>query len=167
VRGFVLPKAFRGNVPARTYGLWWALTASASVLTPLLFVALAHRIDRLPDLFAAFSMRSSGNAMSFSAVLESRKNCIYMTFTPFAIAVGKVGLVVCLIRFLWYRRDGEFIPLSFWCLAVAYYIVFKQGADVHIFWAHFFGLYFAFAVGAIAATVRSVAIGPIARRLRG
>ena len=44
-------------------------------------------------------------------------------------------------------------PLPIFFCALVQYVVFKEGADVHIFWPHYFAPYFALAVGALAASV--------------
>ncbi len=51
------------------------------------------------------------------------------------------------------RREHEIVPLAYLAMATVQYVVFKQGADIHVFWPHYFGAYFALAMGAMAATL--------------
>ena len=50
-------------------------------------------------------------------------------------------------------------PLPLLAAATVQYLVFKQGADVHIFWPHPFATYFALGCGALAASYATAASG--------
>jgi hypothetical protein len=69
---------------------------------------------------------------------------------------------VCVLRLLVIRRDEEAYALSLLFGAVVQYLGFKEGADVHIFWSHYFAPYYALAlaqlVDTIATAVRWVAL---------
>jgi hypothetical protein len=47
-------------------------------------------------------------------------------------------------------------------MATFQYVVFKQGADIHVFWPHYFAAYFALGMGALAASI-APAIDGVAR----
>ncbi|MEO6601105.1 MAG: hypothetical protein ABIQ16_14590, partial [Polyangiaceae bacterium] len=65
------------------------------------------------------------------------------SFTSLAITLGKIALPVLALRVLLRRSDVEALPLAVFAMAAFQYVVFKQGADIHIFWPHYFALYFA------------------------
>ena len=86
-----------------------------------------------------------------------------LMFPGLAIALGKVALVVILLRTVLRRSWNELVvPLPLLLMAAVQYVYFKQGADVHIFWPHYFAPYFALSVGSLAAGVRAAAtvLGP-------
>ena len=156
LRGFVLGPAWFGRIDRHRYGQWWALTATLAVLTLVLYLGLFAKSGKIADLFGSYSTRSTGNDTSLSAVLAARKYWIELSFTPIAIALGKMALPVILLRFLLLRREGEIVPLAWLLMASVQYVVFRQGADIHVFWPHYFGAYFAFAMGALSATLLAV-----------
>jgi YD repeat-containing protein len=157
LRAFVVPDLFGRLHHPRRYAQWWAFGASGAVLTFGLYLALFKDADKLGDLLGAYGMRSSGNAQPLKDVLASRAYWIELSFTPIAILLGKIGAVVAAFRLLVLRREHEVVPLVLLLLAVVQYVVFRQGADIHVFWPHYFAAYFALAMGALTATVASAA----------
>ncbi len=153
VRGFVATSVFGSLRYPRRYAQWWAFCASGAVATFVLYLVLFKDAGKLDDLLGAYGMRSSGNVVPLSAVLESRRYWIELSFSPIAIALGKVAAGVVAVRFVVLRREHEVVPLVVLLMAVVQYVVFKQGADVHIFWPHYFAAYFALAMGALTATL--------------
>jgi 4-amino-4-deoxy-L-arabinose transferase-like glycosyltransferase len=153
VRGFLLPTMFGKVRSERRYRQWWALTTAASVLTLVIYLAVFKQAGKLDDLFGSYGQRSSGNAVPLDQVLLSRRYWIELSFTPIAIALGKLAAVVSLIRLLVLRREHEVVPLAYLAMATAQYLIFKQGADIHIFWPQYFGAYFALGMGALVATL--------------
>jgi 4-amino-4-deoxy-L-arabinose transferase-like glycosyltransferase len=137
----------------RRYAAWWIATSSVAVLTLALYVALFKSAGKLDDLLGSYGMRSSGNSLPLSAVLASRRYWIELSFSPIALTLGALALSLCTIRLFFLRREHEVIPLAVFAMAAVQYVVFKQGADIHIFWPHYFGAYFALAMGAIVATL--------------
>lgn len=153
VRGYLLPSLF---VPLRSehrYAQWWVLTSSLSVLTFLGYLLVFQKAGKLDDLFGSYGLRSSGSAVPLSQVLLQRRYWIELSFTPIAIALGKFGAIVAALRLVVLRREHEVLPLAYLAMATVQYVLFKQGADVHVFWPHYFGAYFALVMGAIAATL--------------
>ena len=57
------------------------------------------------------------------------------------------------LRLLVLRREHEAIPLAVLLMATVQYVVFRQGADIHVFWPHYFAAFFALGMGAIVATL--------------
>jgi 4-amino-4-deoxy-L-arabinose transferase-like glycosyltransferase len=153
VRGYLLPSLFGRIRHEHRYAQWWVLTSSISVLTFLLYILLFQKAGKLDDLFGSYGLRSSGNAVPLSQVLIQRRYWIELTFTPIAIALGKFGAIVALLRLIVLRREHEILPLAYLAMATVQYVVFKQGADIHVFWPHYFGAYFALAMGAITASL--------------
>ncbi|MEP7122607.1 MAG: glycosyltransferase [Byssovorax sp.] len=153
VRAYLLPTLFGKVRSERRYAQWWALTSSAAVLTFVIYLAVFQKAGKLDDLFGSYGQRSSGNAASLQDVLLSRRYWIELSFTPIAIGLGKLAAVVSLARLVALRREHEVLPLVYLVMATAQYLIFKQGADIHIFWPHYFGAYFALGMGALVATL--------------
>jgi len=63
------------------------------------------------------------------------------------------------------RRDEETYALGILFGAVVQYVAFRKGADVHIYWPHYFAAYFALALAELAGTL-GVAGAWVVRRLR-
>jgi len=153
LRAFVLPQWLTPPFRAQRYHRRWALSVAVAVGTLAFFVALFQRADKIGDWLGSATTRGGHDTTPLSAVLEARKVWIDFSFTPFAIAVGKVSAVVAAVRFLLRRRDEELFSLAVLFGAVVQYVVFRQGADIHIFWPHYFGLYYGLALAQSVATV--------------
>ena len=104
-----------------------------------------------------YAIRSAGKDLPLSAVLKARHVWIHMMFPGLAILLGKLTLPVVVGRFAVRRNDLELFALLILAMACFQYLNFKQGADVHIFWPQYFALYFALAMGALAATLIDLA----------
>jgi hypothetical protein len=156
VRAFVLPKRWTPPYDEQTYARWWALSVTVVVGSLALWIALFYKADRIGDWLASGDVRG-GDGTPLKVVLEARKNWIDFSFTPLAIAVGKGAVPILLVRLLVLRRDEELYALSALFGAVVEYVVFKRGADVHIFWPHQFAEYYALAMAQLAATTCAVA----------
>ncbi|WP_437276302.1 glycosyltransferase family 39 protein [Sorangium sp. So ce375] len=152
IRAYVLPRRVFGPLPERRYAAWWVLTASIAALTAALYLALFHHAGKLGDLLTSYGLRASGNAEPLSKVLEGRRYWLELSFTPIAIAAGKLAAIVCAARLVLLRREHEALPLLYLATATVQYVVFRQGADIHIFWPHYFGAYFALAAAALVET---------------
>ncbi|MDI1481231.1 glycosyltransferase family 39 protein [Polyangium sp. y55x31] len=165
VRGYLGGRRFFGPLHERRYAELWITWAVLSVLTGVLYLAIFQKAGKLGDLLSVYGSRSAGNAIPLSAVLTSRRYWIELSFTPIAILLGKIAAVVCVLRLLLTRAEVELAPLLVLGMATFQYIVFKQGADIHVFWPHAFAAYFALAMGALVATLAPAA-GALARRVR-
>lgn len=165
VRGFVLRKRPFGPVHVRSYAQWWVWLAALSVATGVLYLGLFHHAGKLGELLRSANMRSAGSGLPWSEAIEARAYWIELSFTPIALVLGKVAAVVCVLRLIVLRREHEILPLAVLGMAAFQYLVFKQGADVHIYWPHYFAPFFALGMGALTATV--IAVGDRLRaRLR-
>jgi 4-amino-4-deoxy-L-arabinose transferase-like glycosyltransferase len=161
LRGYVVPGLFGPLRHERRYAQYWAFSVTLAFATLGLYLALFAQSNKLGDLFGSYGMRSSGNAVPLAAVLAGRRYWIELSFSPIAIVLGKVAAVVCAARLLVLRREHEFLPLAVLFMATAQYLVFKQGADIHIFWPQYFGAFFALGMGALVAT-----LAPLLARVR-
>jgi hypothetical protein len=137
----------------RRFAAAWILGAAAMASTLALYLLLFQRSGKLADLLASYTMRSHGNAAPLEKVLAARRYWIELAFTPIAVFLGKAGALIALARLVVLRREHEVVPLALLGMAVFQYVVFKQGADVHVFWPHTFAAYFAVVMGAIAASL--------------
>ncbi len=153
LRGFILPRGFTPGFPRERYHRLWALSVTVSVATLFLFVALFQRADKIGDWLGSATQRGSRDTTPLAEVLETRKTWVEFSFTPLVIAVGKVGAWVAAARLLLRRRDEEVFSLAVLAAASVQYVVFRQGADIHIFWPHYYGLYYAFAFAQLVASV--------------
>lgn len=155
LRAFALPSWMTPAVNKDRYTRWWAWAVALTVGTFFMWMALFQHINRIGEWLGAGDSRGGKDEMLLAAVLESRKTWIDFSFTPLAIFVGKLAFPIALARLVVRRRDEEAFSLAVLAGAVAQYVVFKRGADVHIFWPHYFGAYYAYAVGQLVATVES------------
>jgi hypothetical protein len=142
-----------GAIDVRRYAQWWGLWSMAALLTAGFYVLLFRHVGKFSDFLTSYTTRSRGHETSLRQVLEHRRYWIELAFTPIAIALGKIALPVILGRLVWLRREAEFVPLAWLAMATVQYVVFKQGADIHFFWPHYFAAYFALSVGALIATL--------------
>jgi len=118
--------------------------------------AFAH-LGQLDEFLAQGGRRSAGVDTPLALVLAARKFWIEVSFTSLAIALGKLALPVLGLRLIARRNELEALPLAVFAMALFQYLVFKQGADVHIFWPHYFALYFSLACAALAQTALDLA----------
>ncbi|HSQ67052.1 MAG TPA: glycosyltransferase family 39 protein [Polyangiaceae bacterium] len=165
LRSFVLPSWMTPVIRQVRYHKWWALSVASAIVTLALWIWLFRRADKLGDWLGAGDMRGGAKDAPLATVLEARKAWIEFSFTPFVIALGKLGAVVACLRFVWKRRDEELLSLAMLFAATVQYVVFKRGADVHIFWPLYFVPYFALALAQMVATVQSgaaLALGKLA-----
>jgi hypothetical protein len=157
LRVFVLPAWATPRFKPEPYVRWWALSASICAVTLVAWILLFYRADAIRDWLASAAGRGGGEAVPLRTTLAARKAWIYFSFTPLAIRLGVLAAPVCLLRLVVTRCDEESYALGMLFGAVVQYVKFKGGADVHIFWPHYFAPYFALAVagfaGAIASTI--------------
>jgi hypothetical protein len=163
LRAFVVPEWATPWFRRLPYAKWWALSVSVAALSLFYWVALFHHADALQDWLGAGGMRSMGSEAPLREVLRARKDWIYFSFTPLAIRVGEVAAPICLLRIFVTRLDEETYALAVLAGAVVQYVKFKEGADIHIFWPHYFAAYFALALAQLAATIASI-VGWVVRR---
>jgi 4-amino-4-deoxy-L-arabinose transferase-like glycosyltransferase len=152
LRAFVLPLRLTPRFRYEPYARWWVLSVTIALGSVALWLGMFYKAGQLGDWISAAAVRGGGEGQKLKAVLEARRNWIDFSFTPLAIALGKVALPVCVLRCIVARLDEETYALSLLGGSVAQYVAFKSGADVHIFWAHYFAPYFALAMAQLAHT---------------
>jgi hypothetical protein len=163
LRAYVLPVRLTPRFARIPYARWWALSVAIAMGSALLWIYLFYDAGQLIDWIGAAQNRGGAEGTKLKAVLEARKNWIDFSFTPLAILLGKVAAPLCLLRLLVTRRDEETYSLSLLLGGTAQYVVFKQGADIHIFWPHYFAAYFALAMAQVARSFGAV-VGFVVRR---
>jgi hypothetical protein len=163
LRAFVLPRWATPRLRLEPYSRWWALSASVVVGTLVGWIVLFYRADAIREWLFSAAMRGAGESAPLRATLAARKAWIYFSFTPLAIRLGEIAAPVCLLRLLVTRCDEETYAPSILLAAVIQYVKFKQGADVHIFWPHYFAPYFALALAQLSGALASI-VSWVARR---
>lgn len=154
LRAFTLPASLTPPIHLRRYATWWAWSVAIAIGMLALWVGLFVHAGKLADWLESGTFRSSGGGLSrLGGALEARKFWIESSFAPHTIFIGKIAAIVALLRFLFYRRDAEIYSLAVLFGAVFQYVVFKHGADIHIFWPHYFGAFYALALAQLAKTV--------------
>jgi len=158
LRAFTLPAWMTPPIPYRRYATWWAYSVAIAIGMLALWVGLFLRAGKLSDWLGSGTFRSQGGGLSnLPAVLASRRFWIESSFIPHTIFLGKVAAVVAVVRLVRYRHDAEVYSLAILFGACVQYVVFKHGADIHIFWPHYFGAYYALALAQLAASAMSLA----------
>ena len=153
LRAFVLPARLTPRIHFGPYARWWGLSVGLVAGTLLFWLALFAKADQIGQWVMSAIGRAGGEELKLKDILEARKYWIDFSFTPLAIKLGKIAAPVCLLRLLLTRNDEESYSLSLLFGAMVQYVVFKQGADIHIFWSIYFAPYYALALAQLVHTV--------------
>ncbi|HSY40605.1 MAG TPA: hypothetical protein VLA79_13785, partial [Polyangia bacterium] len=153
VYAFLLSEPTRGRLEMKPLGRYWALMCVGVAVSLAGELVVLSQSGRISDVLASYLLRSSGTAIPLKMVLAARRYRIELMFTTLGIGLGKLALPVIVARAVIKRDHLELLALPLFFCALCQYLVFKEGADVHIFWPHYFAPYFALAVGALAASV--------------
>ncbi|MEA2697836.1 MAG: hypothetical protein QOI66_2107, partial [Myxococcales bacterium] len=153
VRGFVVSSDWFGPLPLRAFGRYWGLMCGAAMLSLAVTMALIIDSGKLSELLGMYGSRASGNGTPIRQVLAARHVWIAFMFPGLAIVLGKLALPVIIARVFIRRNELEILPLPILLMAIVQYLHFKQGADIHIFWPHYFAPYFALGIGALTASL--------------
>jgi 4-amino-4-deoxy-L-arabinose transferase-like glycosyltransferase len=166
LRAFVLPPRMTPRLRLVPYARWWAISVIFIVISLAWWLWLFHHVGQINEWLNAGTTRSGGEPSTtmaaIHATLDARKSWIEFSFTPLAIWIGKIAAPICLLRLLVTRLDEETYSLGILLGAVFQYVVFKQGADIHIFWPHYFAAYFALALAQLAGAIGAV-VGRVTR----
>lgn len=133
----------------------WSLFVIGAIAAA--YTLALSRLNQLNVLWAQGALRATGADRPLADVLGSRHYWLSLMFTPLAIFVGKLGAIVWTLRTLFKRSELEALPLVILAMSLFQYLVFSQGADIHVFWPHYFALCFALGLGAIQQSVADVA----------
>ncbi len=158
VYAFLIPPRLRAEVRERALGRYFGLMCAAVAVSLAIEVTVLGLSGRVADVMGSYVSRAAGNELPLRAVLNARRYRIELMFTALGIGLGKLALPVIPARAVLKRSHLELLPLPIFFCALVQYLVFKEGADVHIFWPHYFAPYFALGVGALAASVAEVAV---------
>jgi hypothetical protein len=164
-RMFVLPARLTPRFRLGPYARWWALSVVIGVVLLCIWIGLFAAADQIPQWLSAEDNRGGGKIGNLAESLHARKGWLEFSFTPLAIAIGKLAVPVCVGQFLARRRDEETYALGILFGATVQYIAFKKGADVHIFWPHYYAAYFALALAQLCEVAGDAAVR-IVRRYR-
>jgi hypothetical protein len=171
VRAYVLPRRWVGLIHDRKHAQWFAATLAAAIGTVLLYVLLFAKSGHLADLLGSYESRSSGAASFLSLDFGPRRwMWIRWTLPTMTLSAMAIGVPLALVRTFTVSTVEVMLPAWFFSSAVQY-LLFKQGADVHIFWPHMFGVAVALACGCLAAQAiawsdRLLAVVPASSRSR-
>jgi len=159
LRRFVLAPRLTPPFRRGPYARWWWLSIGVVAGTLALWIGLFAHAHQIHAWIASGSDRAGAHASSIRALLERRRDWIDFSFTPVAVALGEVALPVCALRLLLVRADEESYALSLLFGASLQYLLFEEGADVHIFWSIYFAPYYALALAQLAHTAGALAGG--------
>jgi hypothetical protein len=152
LRTFPLRRFFRETPFAPLSSLWaTAVVVVGAVIT--LQIGGIFALDQIGELLRQGEFRMIGSNRPLDEVLASRAYWLALAFTPPAIWLGKLAFPLLAARAVALRSELELYALAVLGTAVFQYVVFKQGADIHFFWPQYFALYFAYAAGALVATL--------------
>jgi hypothetical protein len=153
LRAFVFPPRLTPRFRTGPYASWWALSVVIMVVLLMWIVGLFAHAGQIDQWLGAEEARGGGKVGNLHEALIARTPWIDFSFTPLAILLGKIAAPVCLLRLLVLRRDEETYALGLLFGAVVQYAAFKKGADVHIYWPHYFAAYFALSLATLCATI--------------
>jgi hypothetical protein len=152
MRVYVLPRRYVKRFDERMHAQWFAYSVLAILGTVLLYLALFGKADRLGDFMFAYHRRTFGSDTPFGETVMNPRRLFWASelLTPFSYATLAAGIPLACARLL--RRPLEIFPVAFFIAATFQYMVFKQAADTHVFWSHYYGPTAALAAGTLAAT---------------
>jgi hypothetical protein len=157
VRAYVLPRRWIGHIQERKHAQWFVYTVAATLGTVLFYAVLFAKFGKIADLFGSYELRSAGASQPVSAVFSPRRwMWIQWTLPVMTLWAMAVAVPLALARTIVVGAAEIFLPVWF-ASACLYYFLFKQGADVHIFWPQMFGVAVALSCGCL--TAQATALG--------
>jgi 4-amino-4-deoxy-L-arabinose transferase-like glycosyltransferase len=154
-------RRYVGRLDVGTFFRWWLLAAGISTLVGLGYVAAFSELGKLNDFLQSGEFRAIGSELPLSRVLAARKDWIYLSFTSLGIALGVLALPFVLARLV-LGREPELFVVAVFVTASVQYVVFKQGADIHVFWPQYFAAYLALALGSLTDVLGGLLTGAFA-----
>ncbi|NUO54620.1 MAG: hypothetical protein HOV80_37750 [Polyangiaceae bacterium] len=149
----LLSFGFGGRKVDRRLATGWALLASIAVLSGGFYLLMFTRYGAMADLMASYELRRGAEEISVHDLIEGRSTwdewMLTRAFAPLMLA----GTIATGVRAWAERRVEALAPALVLAMAVFQYVVFRQGAWIHVFWPHTFALALALASGALVATV--------------
>jgi hypothetical protein len=165
VRGYVLPRRFAKRGSERAHAQWFAYACLAILGTVLLYMFLFGKADKIGDFMFAYHKRAFGSETKLSDTIMNPRRLFWASelITPFGYVTLAAGIPLSCLLLV--RRPLEIFPIAFVVAATFEYLAFKQAADTHVFWSHYYGPSAALAAGTLSASVLAVA-GALVRRLQ-
>jgi hypothetical protein len=148
---YARPRGDRGAfAEERLFRVWLALVVGVSLGCVVLYVVVLKGQDQLAAVGRIFQYRKGTPLAPLSEIFGPRRRMwLSWMFTPAGLAVLALVLPLSLARVR--QHPLEILPLAWLLTASVQYFVFREGADVHIFWPHYFGVSVALGTGALFA----------------
>jgi len=168
-RAYVIPRRWYGRLDEKMYAKWFAYTVAMAVGTLLMYLAIFGKADKLGDLMGSYHLRTSGAEDALKdQISQRRKLWLAFMLTPLSYWIIGIGIPLAVIRLV--KKPLEIFGIAWFISASFQYFVFKQGADIHIFWPYYYAPTAALAAGSLAASIlwtreRLVQLGARVRRL--
>ncbi len=155
-RAYVFPRSWYGRLDERQFARWFAFATVMSVGSVIMYLYLFAKADKIGDLMGSYHLRSSGAEATVASMTDvmnaqRRKMWLGMMLTPVSFGAMAAGLPLAVIRLV--KKPLEIVPIAWFMAASFQYFVFKQGADVHIFWPHYYAPTAALAAGTLTASL--------------
>lgn len=148
-----------GKVPRRlvfSHARFVVLVTALSLATLLLYLALFVRAGQLGDLVRAYDNRTAGNEAVVGALLGKRRVLWLLGLLPApALVAGGAGVILAIVK-MTRRRPEHGVVLGFFVMTAVQVLLFRGGAEVHVFWPHAFVVSAALGLAAIAELVFSL-----------
>jgi hypothetical protein len=165
VRGYLVPSRLGDRTDVRRFSLWFVVSV-VGVLSALLYIVIFARENRLSDLVGSYGSRSAGAELPLGAALSPRRLMwIRWTLPLHVLWLAPAGAAISALHLLRGKREHA-VVVAWFIMASMQYFLFKQGADVHVFWPHYYGVCVGLGGAVVASTVLS-AYARVAPRLRG
>jgi 4-amino-4-deoxy-L-arabinose transferase-like glycosyltransferase len=136
----------------RRLGIGWALLASTAVLAGGFYLFMFTRYGAMNDLMASYELRRGAEEISIRELIEARSTWDEWMLTRAFAVLMTAGTIATFVRAWDERRIEALAPTLVLAMAAFQYVVFRQGAWIHVFWPHTFALALALASGALVAT---------------
>ncbi len=151
-RAYVLPRRWVGSIHERMHARWFAYATAAAVGTLILYLALFGKADKIGDLDGELRPAVGGGAVDAGGHVQREAQALAQPDAD-ADSYGALGIGIPLALARLWRRPLEIVPIAWFFAACFQYFAFKQGADIRIFWPHYYAPAAALATGTIVATL--------------
>ncbi|MGH7437587.1 MAG: glycosyltransferase family 39 protein, partial [Polyangiaceae bacterium] len=152
---YVAPRAWHEEGARPAYGKWLVAVAVVMSATVLLYSLQALLAGQLHDVLGASARRSQGyDLLPWRLLSKPYRRMRLEWMVP---SVGFAALLAALPIASWRlrREPGQAVLLAWTFTASFQYLYFREGADVHIFWPHYYGPCVALAIGTLADEILS------------
>ncbi|MFO0679964.1 MAG: glycosyltransferase family 39 protein [Polyangiaceae bacterium] len=131
----------------------WTLLSLFGALSILAYLLLFANQGHLSDLLGSYGGRAAGSdAPLLSAFGPRRKMWVAWSFPVYVLWAIPAGAVVSTLAFV-ARRRAHAVVVAWFVMASIQYFHFKQGADIHFFWPHYYGASVGLGVAVVAGAV--------------